>query len=90
MKEEQQLVAHAKEERRRLRRVFATPEGELVLRDLERRFHTDLPAFQGKAGAYDLLDAMKRDAQREVFLVIRHMLQLAETEQPIEQEHHEL
>lgn len=80
MKEQEQLVAQAREERRRLRRVFSTPEGELVLRDLERRFSTNLPAFQGHAGSYDPLDAMKRDAQREVFLVIRRQLQLAEKE----------
>lgn len=80
MKEPDQLIAHAREERRRLRRLFSTPEGELALRDLEARFNTNLPAFQGQAGCYDPLDAMKRDAQREVFLVIRHLLQLAEKE----------
>lgn len=81
MKEHDQLITRAREERRRLRRLFSTPEGELALRDLERRFNTDLPAFQGHAGSYDPLDAMKRDAQREVFLVIRHMLQLADEEE---------
>lgn len=90
MKHEEQLVAQAREERRRLRHVFSTPEGELVLRDLERRFETDLPAFQGKAGSYDPLDAMRRDAQREVFLVIRHMIQLAEKEQETNNNDNEL
>lgn len=51
-----------------------------MLADLEQRFETDLPVFQGKAGSYDALDAMRRDAHREVFLVIRHQLDLARKE----------
>ncbi|MBQ3240255.1 MAG: hypothetical protein IJB00_03625 [Akkermansia sp.] len=69
-----------REERRRLRELFHTPLGQQVLADLERRFEIHLPVFQGKPGSYDPLDAMRRDAHREVFLVIRHRLNLAESE----------
>lgn len=69
-----------REERHRLRELLNTPLGRQVLCDLERRFETHLPVFQGKAGSYDPLDAMRRDAHREVFLVIRHRLKLAEQE----------
>lgn len=70
----------ARQDRERLLAVLGTPEGELVLATLEQRFETDLPVFQGKAGGYDPLDAMRRDAHREVFLVIRHQLNLARWE----------
>lgn len=43
----------------------------------EARFQTDLPVFQGSPGNYDPLDAMRRDAYREIFLYIRRQLQLA-------------
>lgn len=75
-----QAVERARAERRRLRSLFGTAEGQQVLAELEARFETDLPVFQGKAGSYDPLDAMRRDAHREVFLVIRHQLVLAEKE----------
>lgn len=67
----------ARLDRARLLAVLGTPEGEQVLATLEQRFETDLPVFQGKAGGYDPLDAMRRDAHREVFLVIRRQLKLA-------------
>lgn len=70
----------ARRDRERLLAVLGTPEGELALATLEQRFETDLPVFQGKAGGYDPLDAMRRDAHREVFLVIRHQLSLARWE----------
>ncbi len=75
----------AREERRRLLALFSQPGGEQVLADLERRFETHLPVFQGKAGGYDPLDAMRRDAHREIFLVIRHQLDLARQEAIINQ-----
>ena len=55
-------------------------DGQQVLAELEARFETDLPVFQGKAGSYDPLDAMRRDAHREVFLVIHRQLALARKE----------
>ena len=67
--------------RRRLLALFDTPEGEQVLLDLEERFETHLPVFQGKPGSYDPLDAMRRDAHREVFLVIRRQMDLARKEE---------
>lgn len=73
-------IEKARRERARLLAVLGTPEGELVLAALEQRFETELPVFQGKAGSYDPLDAMRRDAHREVFLVIRHQLNLAKQE----------
>ena len=73
-------IDKARRDRERLLAVLGTPEGELVLAALEQRFETDLPVFQGKAGAYDPLDAMRRDAHREVFLQIRHQLCLAKQE----------
>ncbi len=74
------LVERARMERQRLLNVLGTPEGEQVLEALERRFETDLPVFQGRPGSYDALDAMRRDAHREVFLVIRRQLHLARQE----------
>lgn len=73
-------VEQAQAARRRLLSALGSDEGELVLRDLEQRFETHLPVFQGKAGSYDALDAMRRDAHREVFLVIRRQLELARQE----------
>lgn len=75
-----QFVERARSERRRLLAVLGGKEGQQVLSDLERRFETDLPVFQGKSGNYDALDAMRRDAHREVFLVIRRQLELARQE----------
>ena len=76
----QQDVEHARAVRRRLLRTLGSDEGERVLTELEQRFETHLPVFQGKAGSYDPLDAMRRDAHREVFLVIRRQLELARKE----------
>ncbi len=70
----------AQAERRQLFAALGTPEGQAVLERLEKRFETDLPVFQGKSGGYDPLDAMRRDAYREVFLVIRRQLELARQE----------
>ncbi len=74
------LIEKARASRRRLLSVFGSPEGEAVLTSLEERFETHLPVFQGQAGSYDPLDAMRRDAHREVFLVIRRQLELAREE----------
>lgn len=74
------LAEQARERRRRLLELFDTPQGEQVLADLEQRFETDLPVFQGHAGSYDPLDAMRRDAHREIFLVIRRQMELARRE----------
>ena len=78
-------LEQARLERRRLLAVFSHPEAEQVLADLEQRFETDLPVFQGKVGCYDPLDAMRRDAHREIFLVIRRQLALARQEATLNQ-----
>ncbi len=70
-------LKEARLKRRQLLRVFDTPDGRDALSFLEARFQTDLPVFQGSPGNYDPLDAMRRDAYREVFLYIRRQLQLA-------------
>ncbi len=74
------LLEKARSARRRLLAVLGSEEGEAVLCHLEERFETGLPVFQGQRGAYDPLDAMRRDAHREVFLVIRRQLELARRE----------
>ena len=84
-----QDVENARRSRRRLLATLGSPEGEQVLAELEQRFETHLPVFQGKAGSYDPLDAMRRDAHREVFLVIRRQLHLARQEATQTQQHHD-
>lgn len=75
--QQEAALREARLRRRRLLRVFDTPDGHDVLSFLEARFQTDLPVFQGSPGNYDPLDAMRRDAYREVFLYIRRQLELA-------------
>ena len=60
-----------KRRRRIFREAFRNPE---VLAELKRHFQTDLPCFQGKAGSYDPLDAMRRDAYREVVCSSKRLL----------------
>lgn len=73
-------VRLAQARRRRLLRTFAPSYAQTTLQDLQTHFQTHLPAFQGTAGHYDPLDAMRRDAYREVFLYISHQLSLAQQE----------
>lgn len=75
--QQEAALREARLRRRQLLRVFDTPDGRDVLSLLEARFQTDLPVFQGSPGNYDPLDAMRRDAYREVFLYIRRQLELA-------------
>ena len=70
----QEQQAYLKELNRRraaLKEAF-TP---YVLDILSKEFQTDLPCFQGSAGSYDPLDAMRRDAQREVLLWVKHEIE---------------
>ena len=80
MKPHETPLEAARARRRRLLSVLGSPAGQQVLLDLEARFETDLPVFQGHAGSYDPMDAMRRDAHREIFLVIRRQLELAQRE----------
>lgn len=73
-------LQQAQQQRALLLAALGSAEGEQVLQTLERRFEIHLPVFQGRAGSYDPLDAMRRDAHREVFLVIRRQLELARQE----------
>ena len=70
-------VREARFKRRQLLRVFDTPDARETRSFLEARVQTDLPVLQGSPGNYDPLDAMRRDAYREIFLYIRRQLQLA-------------
>ena len=58
--------------RRAALKEASTPE---VLDILEKEFQTNLPCFQGKAGSYDPLDAMRRDAQREMLLWVKYEIE---------------
>ena len=69
------------EQARRNRRYLREHIDEEVLRILEERFQPNLPAYQrNRDGNYCPIAAAIRDGQREVFLYIRHQLQLAEQE----------
>lgn len=69
--EQKDYLKEVNRRRGALKEAF-TPE---VLDILEKEFQTNLPCFQGKAGSYDPLDAMRRDAQREVFLWVMHEIE---------------
>ena len=69
--EQVEFLKRLNRRRAALKEAF-TPE---VLNILEKEFQTNLPCFQGKAGSYDPLDAMRRDAQREVLLWVRYEIE---------------
>ena len=73
--DEARKTRHQNEQRKR-RRYLAEHLDEEVIRIIEERFECNLPCFQGHAGAYDPLDAMRRDAYREVTLWLRRELNL--------------
>lgn len=64
--EEQEYINKIKKRRRTLAQQI-TPE---TLDILKEQYQTNLPCYQGTQGNYDPLDAMRRDAQREVILWI--------------------
>lgn len=69
------------EQARRNRRYLLEHIDDEVLRILEERFQTNLPAYQRDAnGNYCPIAAALRDGQREVFLHIRQQLNLAKQE----------
>ncbi len=76
----QQAQMLAVKERAALSELFSSSLGQRVLCMLELQFETHLPAFQGRLGQFDALDAMRRDAYREVFLRIRQQMELAKEE----------
>lgn len=78
MSTQEEYEQHMKHRRRIFREAFRNPE---VLAELKKHFQTDLPCFQGKAGSYDPLDAMRRDACREVILFIEAVIGNKEPEE---------
>lgn len=54
--------------------LFGAPLNEQGIEVLERRFECNIPCFQGRKGEFDPLDAMRRDAYREVVLWLRNQL----------------
>lgn len=56
-----------KERELRERRVIGEAVTDEVLAVIARRFGVHQACFQGVAGKYDPLDAMRRDAYREVY-----------------------
>lgn len=61
---EEDLASYIKR-RRQVFKEHITPE---IVRMIALHFGCHLPAFQGRAGSYDTLDAMRRDAYREVVI----------------------
>lgn len=78
MKTEQDYEQEVSRRRRIFREAFRNPE---VLNNLRERFQTNLPCFQGTQGTYDPLDAMRRDAYREVILYIEAVIGSQEPEE---------
>lgn len=73
---QQRVLARARADRR----CLAAHISDEVLEVLERRFETRLPVFRGSAGQFDPLDAMRRDAYREVVLWLREQVVLGREE----------
>ena len=70
-----ELLARERARRAALRRCLDGEDGRVVLEWLHERFETVLPVFQrGRDGGFDPLDAMARDAHREVVLWIEYEL----------------
>lgn len=76
----QEAQKRALEQARADRRCLAAHVTDELLEVLERRFETRLPVFRGSAGQFDPLDAMRRDAYREVVLWLREQSALGRKE----------
>lgn len=76
----QEAQKRALEQARADRRCLAAHVTDELLEVLERRFETRLPVFRGSAGQFDTLDAMRRDAYREVVLWLREQSALGRKE----------
>ena len=70
---EEAVAQHYEEVQRRNRHLAAKLDEEAICA-IEEHFQTHLPCFQGSKGNYDQLDAMRRDAHREVCLWLRHIV----------------
>ncbi len=62
------------------RRHLAERMDDECISFLEARFETGICCFQGRAGGYDPLDAMRRDAHREVILYLKSIRQQHEND----------
>ncbi len=71
---ERREVAEAR--RREERRYLAERLDERCLGIIGRRFGVHQACFQGVRGQFDSLDAMRRDAYREVYMWLRKELRL--------------
>ena len=65
-----------KEREKRERMVIGMAVTDEVLAVLARKFGVHQACFQGAAGRYDPLDAMRRDAYREVYFWLRKQVLL--------------
>lgn len=67
-------VKLAKERRQALKRFLESEDGRVIVEWVRERFEVDLCCFQFQdvemKRGYDALDAMRRDAYREVFLFL--------------------
>lgn len=81
MTEEQQFEQDYKAHVTRRRAHLAAHITQETIAYLEAEFQTNLPCFQGEQGTYDPLDAMKRDAQREIILWLKNELTQHEKQQ---------
>lgn len=60
--------------RKRRALLFSMPLDERGIEELEKKFECHLPCFQMRDGSFDTLDAMRRDAYREVCIWLREQL----------------
>lgn len=65
-----------RETKRRRKLLFGGSFDERSIEVLEQRFECNISCFQGGRGSFDPLDAMRRDAYREVCLWLRYQLDL--------------
>jgi hypothetical protein len=64
--------------------IFSSPQGELVMKDLESKFGTNAPVFiKNEEGNYCHLHAAIRDGQRSVILHLTHANHRTQTTQEI-------
>lgn len=70
------------EQKKRRLMLFAQPLNEQGIEVLERKFECHLPCFMrvGSNGGFDPLDAMRRDAYREVCMWLKEQYRIFLTE----------
>nr|DAL08961.1 MAG TPA_asm: hypothetical protein [Caudoviricetes sp.] len=73
LKRAEELLKVTERRRKAKRMVLRSEEGKVLLEWMKEFFQTDLPCFQGEKGGFDPLDAMRRDAYKEVVLWLERM-----------------